>query len=71
MYMYILYKVWFSTINDKLFNEQSFSLRMHIIALDARTTMYKSPYELINVIPLRRLSLVGVILTEIFLILTL
>ena len=33
--------------------------------------MYKSPYELTNAIPLRRLSLVGVILTEIILILTL
>ena len=38
---------------------------MHVITLDVRTKMYKSPYELTNAIPLRRLSLVGVILTEI------
>jgi hypothetical protein len=50
-------------ISDKLVDEQSFSIRMHIIALDVRTTMYKSPYELTNAIPLRRLNLVGVILT--------
>jgi hypothetical protein len=33
--------------------------------------MYKSPYELTNAIPLKRLSLVGVILIELLLILTL
>ena len=58
-------------ISDKLFDEQSCSLRMHIITLDVRTKMYKSSYELTNAIPLRRRSLVGVILTKLLLILTL
>jgi hypothetical protein len=58
-------------ISDTLLDEQSFSVCMHIITLDVRTKMYKSPYELTNAIPLIRLSLVGVILTEILLILTL
>jgi hypothetical protein len=58
-------------ISDKLFDEQSFSLRMHIITLDVGAKMYKSPYELTNAIPLKRLSLVGVILIELLLILTL
>ena len=44
---------------------------MHIITRYVRTKMYKSPDELTNAIPLRQLSLVGVFLTEIFLILTL
>ena len=50
-------------ISDKLFDEQSFSVRMHILTLDVRTKMYKSPYQSINAIPLRPLSLVGVHLT--------
>ena len=44
---------------------------MHIITLDVRAKIYKSPYELTNTISLKRLSLVGVILIELLLILTL
>jgi hypothetical protein len=46
----------FSTISDKLFDKQSFSLCKHIITRDVRTKMYKSPYELTKAIPLRLLS---------------